>query len=418
MISRSATPNKTNQLKELIGEEAYESACLAQEHGKAKKNLASIRLAEYKKAEDFKEFEVTLSSPKKTQEVSNKNINIILLALRRAKVDPDFKKYLIYKNPDLFNKAEKDLRHEKEKEDLITLFASYNTSVFNRMLIAATKIQAKARRLVVKYKGNILQNDNITPQTPTSSPTSRYNTPQTPTSSPSSRYNTPQMRHFFPEKKEEKDADKTGYENPLYNQEEKPLPNKINPPSLWQKIKQSWHNTSPTTKIILIAVTAGFFTKKILMNLESCKIILAGAANYLKAGLATSYNLIANWCVSAVIPALKVFLALPAAPYIILGIYISAIALMVYCYYKHTQKKSLTEINKDSSKRPISENFSGELNTPDNKTSTPQQSTMKIHDVYKQETDMANGVNPLLVNNQGRGDSNISKKLEFGPDNY
>lgn len=394
MISRSATPNKTNQLKEPIGEEAYESACLAQEHGKAKKRLTSTRLAEYKKAENFKEFEVTLSSPKKTQEVSNKNTDIILLALRRAKVDQDFKKYLIYKNPDLFNKAEKDLRHEKEKEDLITFFASYNTSVFKSMLIAATKIQAAARRLAVKHKGNTLQDDKINPQTPTSSPTSRYNTPQ--------------MRHFFPEKKEEKDADKTGYENPLYNQEEKPLPNKINSPSLWQKIKQSWHNTSLTAKIILIAVTAGFFTKKILMNLESCKIILAGAANYLKAGLATSYNLIAAWWVSAVIPALKVFLALPAAPYIILGIYISAIALMVYCYYKHTQEKSLTE------------SFSVELHTPDNKTSTPQQSTMKIHHVYKQETDMANGVNPLLANNQSRdrGDSDISKKLEFGPDNY
>ena len=403
------TPNKTNQLQELIGEEAYESACLAQEHGKAKKNLASIRLAEYKKAEDFKEFEVTLSSPKKTQEVSNKNINIILLALRRAEVDPDFKKYLIYENPDLFNKAKEGLPHEKEKEDLITLFASYNTSVFKSMIIAATKIQAKARRLAVKHKGNTLQDDKINPQTPTSSPTSRYNTPQ--------------MRHFFPE---ENHADKTGYANPLYNQKQKSIddskkssPNKINSPSLWQKIKQSWHNTSLTAKIILIAVTAGFFTKKILMNLESCKIILAGAANYLKAGLATSYNLIATWWVSAVIPALKVFLALPAAPYIILGIYISAIALMVYCYYKHTQEKSLTEIDKGLSKSPSSENFSGELDTPDKKGSAPQPNTVKIHEHYPQETDMPIGENPLLVNKQtrDRGDSDISKKLEFGPDN-
>ena len=249
--TRIKTPNKTSQLQELIGEEAYESACLAQEHGKAKKKLAETSLAKYKTAKDFEKFESTLSSPKKTQEVSNKNINIILLALRRAKVDQDFKKYLIYKNPDLFNKAKEGLPHEKEKEDLITLFASYNTSVFNRMLIAATKIQAKARRSVFKHKGNRLQ---------------------TPTSSPTSRDNTPQMHHFFPEKKEENHAEKTGYANPLYDQKQKSIddskkssPNKINPPSLWQKIKQSWHNTSLTAKIILIAVTAGFFTKKILI---------------------------------------------------------------------------------------------------------------------------------------------------------
>ena len=128
MPNKSKKKNtQTVELKKLIGDDLYNSRCLSGDLTRAKGKLKNLDLDKYKKADDFIKFIKNSSSPKKQDNLGEKRyLEIILLALRRAKVDPEFKEYLLYNAPDLFNEPDGKSKYTEEKQALIKAFKDYN----------------------------------------------------------------------------------------------------------------------------------------------------------------------------------------------------------------------------------------------------------------------------------------------------
>ena len=377
MPNKSKNKNtQTVELKKLIGDDLYNSRCLSGDLTRAKGKLKNLDLDKYKKADDFIKFIKNSSSPKKQDNLGEKRyLEIILLALRRAKVDPEFKEYLLYNAPDLFNEPDGKSKYTEEKQALIKAFKDYNPTEFIEIKQEIRSITENAVNTIIKtIEENKKTQDTAKEQekdnTPTNSlvatgtvsATTQLYTPQKQDTSTTKTPFSPEIHDHYQNK-----------DNTLSSSSAKTVPTPKTtkpgtPTSFWQKIKQSWRNTSLTAKIILTTVTIGFFITKILINLESCKAILAGAANYLKTGLAAAYNLITTWWAATVAPALKVFLASTAAPYIIAVICVTAI-LLTYSYYKFIDKNTVGT-NPSNTAKPTE---SGEFERGENIKKTPAQ---------------------------------------------